>query len=139
MRWKRTIYCSHATVPVENSLNLAELLGVSARNNQRDDITGALVFVDGMFMQALEGREHMVDGLMSRLHADTRHRDMKVLGEDFAFERAFPVWVMETPKLSPSRTDLLRKLIGGCERSYDQAFGMMAELVREQVDQRQWG
>lgn len=138
MRWKRTIYCSHATVPVENPLNLAELLGVSARNNERDEITGALVFADGIFIQALEGREHVVDALMSRLRADTRHRDLNVLGEDFAIERAFPVWIMKTPKMSPSRTNLLRKLVEGCEGSYEQALGMMLELSREQADQRRW-
>lgn len=139
MLWKRIIYCSHATVPVENPLNLAELMGVSARNNRRDDITGALVFADGMFIQALEGRQYLVDGLMRRLLTDTRHRDVKVLGEDFAAHRAFPVWVMETPKMAPSRTELLRKLTATCGGSYEQALGMMLELNREQVDQRRWG
>lgn len=44
MRWKRVIYCSRSTVSLENSLNLAELLGASARNNRRDEITGLLAY-----------------------------------------------------------------------------------------------
>jgi len=139
MRWKRIIYCSHATVPMENPLNLAEVLGVSARNNRRDEITGVLVFADGMFIQAIEGAEHAVDGLMTRLRSDTRHRDVKVLGDDKAAKRAFPIWVMETPKMRPDRTALLHKLVEGCEGSYGHALKMMLELADEQEDQRRRG
>ncbi len=139
MRWKRVIYCSHAMVAMEHPLNLAELLGVSARNNERDEITGLLAFSEGMFIQALEGRKEAVDGLMTRLRADSRHRDIMVLGEDHASERAFPVWVMETPKMRPSRTALLRTLVEeGCEGSYGKALGMMLELAEGQDDQRHW-
>lgn len=82
MRWKRIIYCSHATVSMENPLNLAQVLGASARNNRRDEITGVLAFSDGMFIQAIEGPDNAVDRLMARLRDDTRHRDLKVLGVD---------------------------------------------------------
>ena len=136
MRWKRIIYCSHATVPMENPLNLAELLGVSARNNRRDEITGVLAFADGIFIQAIEGPPHAVDGLMTLLRSDTRHRDVKVLGDDLATERAFPIWVMETPKMRPDRSSLLGKLVEGCEGSYGQALTMMLERADEQEDQR---
>lgn len=140
MRWKRLIYCSRATVPMEQTLNIAELLGVSARNNERDEITGVLAFAEGLFIQALEGRKEAVDGLMTRLRADSRHRDIMVLGEDRAAERAFPIWVMETPKMRPSRTALLRTLVEeGCEGSYGKALGMMLELASGQEDQRYWG
>jgi len=122
---------------MENSLNLAEVMGASARNNRRDEITGVLAFADGTFIQAIEGQQHVVDGLMLRLRGDTRHRDLKVLGEDFGTERAFPVWVMETPKMRPDRTTLLRNLVGeGCEGSYGLALKMMLELADEQEDQR---
>ncbi len=136
MRWKRVIYCSHAAVSMENPLNLAELLGASARNNRRDEITGVLAFAGGVFIQAIEGPQHAVDKLMSRLRADTRHRGLEVLGEDMASERAFPVWVMETPRMRPDRTALLHKLVGGCEGSYGHALKMMRELASEQEDQR---
>lgn len=139
MRWKRVIYCSHATVAMEHPLNLAELLGVSARNNERDEITGLLAFSGDVFIQALEGRKEAVDGLMTRLRADSRHRDIMVLGEDHASERAFPVWVMETPKMRPSRTALLRTLVEeGCEGSYGKALRLMLEMAEGQDDQRHW-
>lgn len=137
MRWKRIIYCSHSTVSMENALNLAELLGVSARNNRRDEITGVLAFSDGMFIQAIEGPPHAVDGLMTRLRADTRHRGLRVLGEDGAVARAFPIWVMETPKMRPDHTALLHKIVEGCESSYGHGLKMMLELAREHEDQKQ--
>ena len=137
MSVKRVIYCSHATVSMENALNLAELLGVSARNNRRDDIKGVLAFSGGIFIQAIEGPQHATDGLMTRLRSDARHRDVKVLGEDRAVERAFPIWVMETPKMRPDHTALLNKIVGGCESSYGHALKMMLELAREHEDQKQ--
>lgn len=139
MRWKRLIYCSHARVSMENPLNLSEILGASARNNRRDEITGILAFADGMFLQAIEGRQGVVDGLMARLLADPRHHKVKVLGEDFSTERAFSVWVMETPKMRPDRLAMLRTLVEeGCEGSYGKALGMTLKLAQEQADQRSW-
>jgi len=139
MRWKRLIYCSHATVSMENPLNLSEILGASARNNERDEITGVLAFADGMFIQAIEGRKEAIESLMARLLADSRHHKVRVLGEDFSTERAFSVWVMETPKMRPDRLALLRTLVEeGCEGSYGKALGMMLELAHGQTDQRRW-
>lgn len=136
MPWKRIIYCSHATVSMENALNLAEILGASARNNRRDEITGVLAYADGMFIQAIEGQAHVVDALIARLRADSRHRDLRVLGEDVGLERAFQVWAMETPKMSPEHTDLLRLLIEGCEGSYGSALKLMLELADDKQDNR---
>ena len=132
MRWKRVIYCSNATVSMENALNLAEILGVSARNNRRDEITGLLAHAGGIFIQAVEGPPHAVDALMARLRSDTRHRDLRVLGEDVASERAFPAWVMETPKMRPDRTLLLRELVESCEVSYGTALKLMLEMADDQ-------
>jgi len=137
MSLKRIIYCSHATVSMDNALNLSEILGASARNNRRDEITGVLAFADGIFIQAIEGPQHAADGLMTRLRTDARHRDVKVLGEDRAVARAFPIWVMETPKIRPDHTALLHKIVGGCESSYGHALKMMLELAREHEDQKQ--
>lgn len=136
MRWKRVIYCSHSTVSMENPLNLAEILGASARNNRRDEITGVLAHADGLFIQAVEGPPHAVDALMVRLRSDIRHRDLRVIGEDISSERAFPVWVMETPRMRPDRTASLRELVKSCEGSFGSALRVMLELSQEQEDQR---
>lgn len=131
MRWKRVIYCSRSTISLENSLNLAELLGASARNNRRDEITGLLAYAEGMFIQAIEGTPPAVDRLMDRLRADTRHRDLTVLGEDFGSQRAFAVWAMETPKMRPERTALLRKSVERCGGSYGSALKLMLDMAQD--------
>ena len=63
----------------------------------------------------------------------------RALGDDKAAKRAFPIWVMETPKMRPDRTALLHKLVEGCEGSYGHALKMMLELADEQEDQRRRG
>jgi len=137
MPWKRIIYCSHATVPMDKAVNLAELLGASARNNRRDEITGVLAYAEGIFIQAIEGLPHAVDDLMARLKRDSRHRDLVVLGEDLASDRAFPIWMMESPAMRPERTKLLRRLVEACEGSYGLALAMLLEMINEQKDHRQ--
>lgn len=135
MRWKRVIYCSRSTVSMENPLNLAEILGASARNNRRDEITGVLAYAEGTFIQAIEGQPHAVDAL-TRLRSDSRHTDLRVLGEDVGAKRAFPVWVMETPKMRPDRAKLLSRLVERCGESYGSALRMMLDLAAEQEDHR---
>ena len=136
MRWKRVIYCSRSTVSMEHPLNLAEILGASARNNRQDEITGVLAYAEGTFIQVIEGSPPSVDALMARLRSDSRHTDIRMLGEEWGVERAFPVWVMETPKMRPDRTKLLSRLVEGCEGSYGSALRMMLELAAEQEDHR---
>ena len=136
MRWKRVIYCSRSTVSMEHPLNLAEILGASARNNRRDEITGVLAYAEGTFIQAIEGQPQAVDALMARLRSDSRHTDLRVLGEEVGVKRAFPVWVMETPKMRADRAKLLSRLVEGCGGSYGSALRMMLDLAAEQEDHR---
>jgi hypothetical protein len=55
MDLKRVIYCSKAAVPMSSLLNVASILAVSSRNNERDDISGLLAYAEGTFIQAIEG------------------------------------------------------------------------------------
>lgn len=132
----RVIYCSHATVPMEVPLNVAEILGAATRNNKHHGITGVLAYADGIFIQAIEGPKTAVDALMKRLASDRRHRDILVLGSEKIRERRFPDWVMETPRMRPDHTAVLHKLVGQCESSYRDALDMMVELTREHEQRR---
>ena len=51
----------------------------SRANNQRDGVTGVLVFDGQAFCQFVEGSERAVAALRDRLERDRRHRDMRVL------------------------------------------------------------
>ena len=62
-----------------STLSLAQILGVSERNNRRDQITSGLMFHDGWCLQGIEGRRADLDRLMRRMSEDRRLRNIKVL------------------------------------------------------------
>ena len=102
----RAIYISQAVGNAgSNLLSVAEILGVSERNNRRDRLTGVLLAHDGWFLQALEGSRTDIDRLMTRLHKDPRHTDIRMLGFETIKERSFAEWsmgqILETPRIAP--------------------------------------
>jgi hypothetical protein len=78
----RVIYASEAVGATGvSTLSIAQILGVSERNNRRDGVTGCLMFHDGHILQALEGERVDLDRLMRRLIADPRHTGLRVLSD----------------------------------------------------------
>jgi len=76
----RLVFVSDAAGPAAQSTqSIAEILGASASNNRRDEITGVMLFHRGQIAQIVEGARHDLDRLMSRLSRDARHRRMTVL------------------------------------------------------------
>ena len=89
----RLIYSSEATrdLPMPE---LERMLAQSRARNTMRDVTGVLVFVDGVFMQILEGEREAVDALMERIRRDERHRNLKVFHEETLAQRTFGAWRM---------------------------------------------
>jgi hypothetical protein len=73
---------------------LAALLYLSRANNQRDGITGLLLYMDGNFMQAIEGEESAIEDLQQRLAADPRHTQMTTILKLGVERRRFRDWSM---------------------------------------------
>ncbi len=89
------VYCSRAAANVDAAV-VDQIIATSRRNNPRQDITGMLVFGEGIFFQWLEGPRANIQGLMKRLHSDDRHGQIVVLSEiEESSERLFPSWDME--------------------------------------------
>lgn len=91
--FRSIVYVSTAT----RSLNLEaleEMLEVSRRNNQRDGITGMLLYVEGNFMQAIEGAPDRIGDLYQRLHRDPRHHAVTTLVDEPLAHRHFAQWSM---------------------------------------------
>jgi len=67
----------------------------SRANNERDGITGILVFDGACFAQWLEGPLPVLEGLLGRLRRDGRHAQLRVQ-HHAALEgsRLFPEWRM---------------------------------------------
>jgi hypothetical protein len=73
---------------------LADLLRISRRNNERDGITGLLLYHEGNFMQVLEGAENTVEAILEKLRSDPRHKGVLVLLKESIQARDFPTWSM---------------------------------------------
>jgi hypothetical protein len=101
----RLIYSSEAT-PGLAAAELEEMLKESRIRNRVYGITGVLLFVEGAFLQILEGEKEDVLGLMERIERDPRHRGVKVFYEQEVDERAFASWSMAY--LSPSAEEVAK-------------------------------
>jgi hypothetical protein len=99
----RLIYSSEATGEMART-DLEQMLRESRLRNTRRDITGVLVFSDGVFLQVLEGEREDIEDLMENIQRDPRHRDIKVIHEEEIDRRAFPTWRMA--HLSPRAEDV---------------------------------
>lgn len=79
---------------------LEDILSVSRRNNVRSGITGMLLYLEGGFMQVLEGEDAAVTQTYTRICRDKRHWNTTVLLDREA-PRAFAEWSMgfEKPEI----------------------------------------
>ncbi len=73
-------------------INNQDIVKWSTFNNRRLAITGALISVDGYYLQMLEGPKSSVDDLMGRIARDPRHADVTVTDMSERLERWFPDW-----------------------------------------------
>lgn len=70
-------------------------------NNGRSGVTGALLYLNGNFLQVLEGLRDDIDATMTRIRKDPRHRGLLVLSDRAIKERCFPQWSMGFETVSP--------------------------------------
>lgn len=84
---------------------------ISARNNQRSQITGVLLFLDGVFFQILEGEAAIVKQLYEKILCDERHDNIICLKtEPHITERLFPEWAMKVVDLGQYQETYIRPL-----------------------------
>jgi len=70
-------------------------------NNKLADVTGLLVYVDGNFLQVLEGEHEVVSTLLEKISQDHRHTDVKVVYKTIIEKRTFNSWQMAYVSPSP--------------------------------------
>lgn len=87
------IYVSVAD-PLIGEQDIAALLVQARRNNQRDALTGALIFNGQNFLQLLEGPGDKVDACLAVIRNDPRHSGMVEIRRREIAERAFAEWTM---------------------------------------------
>jgi len=87
------VYTSLATTPMSEN-DLVVLLVQARSNNDRDGVTGMLLYADGAFLQCIEGPEYSIADLMGRLELDPRHHRFRVIHEEQCDDRRFDDWTM---------------------------------------------
>lgn len=88
-------YVSLASQPLDQKI-LSQLLTVSQHNNERDDVSGVLMYQDSLFFQILEGeRDAVQDCYYKRICKDSRHSRLSLMWENAVDGRTFPDLAME--------------------------------------------
>ena len=82
---------------------LEDILEQAQNNNSRNGITGALVYIDGSFLQILEGEKDTVQALMQKISKDFRHETISVLHEGEIEAAAFSEWKMAYVSATPEQ------------------------------------
>ncbi|VWX60862.1 Sensor of blue light, FAD-binding domain [Burkholderiales bacterium 8X] len=106
----RLVYKSRAHAKL--SMDLRDILASSQKNNPALGLTGALCFLDGVYLQYLEGEESNLMGLYKRIKSDPRHKDSVVLERSHITERAFPTWSMALVTWSDETQSIFREATG---------------------------
>lgn len=73
---------------------LTKILSAAQTNNAYNDITGILLHSDGNILQLIEGPEHAVEELFSKIENDERHTQIMVLYRKQVQSRDFLLFKM---------------------------------------------
>jgi hypothetical protein len=108
------LYISAAT-PGFGPVDVADILLAARRNNPAHQVTGMLLFIGTMFLQAIEGPEEEVATLIRRIGLDTRHSRMTVLIHGPAEARRFKRWSMGYERIANPSVDLFELMRAGLD------------------------
>ncbi|WP_299286045.1 BLUF domain-containing protein [uncultured Mucilaginibacter sp.] len=86
------IYTSYALQT--NGQALKALLQQAREKNKRQAVTGMLLYLNGIFIQLIEGGQKEVQQLYQTIRKDNRHKEAVVLKEGAIEKRYFTDWSM---------------------------------------------
>lgn len=88
-------YLIYASKPFGFDQSVLNGILVTAKtNNQRLQITGALICRSDLYLQFLEGPASEIDRIYQNIRRDDRHVEITLLAEGGAQARLFPDWAM---------------------------------------------
>jgi hypothetical protein len=70
------------------------IIASAQHNNKLENITGALLFISGEFLQLLEGEPGSLTALLSKIMRDNRHTQLRIRHYGSATIRLFNSWSM---------------------------------------------
>lgn len=121
------VYISIAAKEMSDD-ELLTILEKARKFNTLNDITGMLLFRDGFFIQALEGREDVIEALFERVKNDPRHYNVLRLYKEPITRRYFSQWAMgfESPNI-----DGLKQIPGFSEFMLKQHSDSLKQLATQ--------
>jgi Sensors of blue-light using FAD len=90
---RQLLYASNTACDIALG-DLDDILTASRHNNALMGLTGLLLFIDGGFLQILEGEERPIRELYTRITGDRRHHSPRLMLDREVPTRAFPDWSM---------------------------------------------
>jgi|GEM_PF-2742475 len=93
LKIRQLIYRSEKTSSFPES-ELQSMMQKFREPNKAREITGILFYIDGHFIQCLEGSEANIEQLLSNIIHDSRNTALKVLNDRILTERRYPTWWM---------------------------------------------
>jgi hypothetical protein len=100
------IYISYEARPMKED-DLLDILHESRQNNKKHNVTGMLVYLNGKFIQVLEGGYKEVSDIYEGIVKDPRHRKVTTVLEGNTAQRIFKDWSMGFKKLSHQQFEQL--------------------------------
>lgn len=141
------IYSSESSTPMQMD-DLEEVLQHARANNASNGVTGALIYVEGVFLQILEGEFRTVRDLMTRISMDVRHETVTILKEGEVPAAIFTDWKMAYVSATPEQVaqwaglsgshaipDMLSDMRQDPHRTAQLADGILSVLASEPSDQ----
>ena len=87
--YQRLVYVSMAAAGL-GARDTYDIIRVATNRNSQLGLTGALLFLDGYFVQLLEGQPHQVQSRFDRIATDARHHALSVRLALYTPELLFP-------------------------------------------------
>ena len=106
---------------------IQELLEKSRSKNSTREITGLLIFLDGIFTQFIEGPAETVNELYESISTDPRHKGLLELTSGISDKRYYSDWTMAYRKLNH---DDFVKITGYRELDKSQFFSKSMHKVK---------
>nr|GFB92037.1 hypothetical protein [Tanacetum cinerariifolium] len=96
------IYLSQATRPL-SAKALTSLVEQSRQANERQQLTGVLVYGNKRFIQLLEGEQAALEAAFARISQDPRHQHLYKVADYPLAARRFTEWPLAFQTLSPAQ------------------------------------
>ena len=129
---KYLIYASKPFGFDQSALN--GILVTAKTNNQRLQITGALICRSDLYLQFLEGPASEIDRVYQNICRDDRHVEVTLLAEGGAQARLFPDWAMRDDPVHSWMWSREEIADGALEKvSASEAFALFLRHAKELV------